>query len=351
MSERKKKNVAIIGAGWWGVEVYLPALQARPDVELVAVNRLNQDALDQIVERFGVPRGYTDVDEMLAKEDLDAVVITSPHVLHYEHARAAIEAGCHVLVDKPMTTNAGHARELVRRAKAKGVEILVPYGWNYLPFATTASDLIKSGRIGEVRHASCLMATHTYDLFGGRGLAEASEHMFQPQKSTWADPERAGGYGWGQLSHALGLLFRLIDLAPTEVYGLQTKSDAGVDLCDAAVLTLENGARCSVSGSALVPKHCSYQMDVRVYGSDGMLLIDMERTRMELRRFDGTDEVVLDLGPADGQYFAVEPINRLAEVCHGVHERIEADGLVGQRAIEVLDAMYRSFASGKVETV
>lgn len=345
-----KSKIAIIGAGWWGVEVYVPALLENPDVDLVAVNRRNQGALDDILAKFDIPCGYTDHREMLQNEELDAVVITSPHTAHFEHARDALEAGCHVLIDKPMTTNADDARALVKLAQEKGLEILIPYGWNYKDFATTASDLIADGRIGEVRHVACQMATFTFDLFGGDGLSEAADHMFQPNKSTWADPDNAGGYGWGQLSHALGLLFRLVDLEPAEVYALDFKSAANVDLLDSAVLTFSNGAKASLSGSALVPKHCSYQLDIRIFGSEGMLLIDMERTRMELRRFD-KDDVVLDLAPDAGQYMAVEPINRLAEVCHGTAKTIEANGIVGMRAIEVLDAMYRSFKSGKPEAV
>lgn len=345
-----KSKIAIIGAGWWGVEVYVPALLENQDVDFVAVNRRNQTALDEILTKFDIPRGYTDYKEMLAQENLDAVVITSPHTLHFEHARDALEAGCHVLIDKPMTTSASDARALVELAKEKGREIIIPYGWNYKDFATTASELIANGRIGEVRHVTCQMATFTYDLFGGQGLEEAADHMFQPNKSTWADPDKAGGYGWGQLSHALGLLFRLVDLEPAEVYALDVKSAANVDLLDSAVLTFANGAKASLSGSALVPKHCSYQLDIRIFGSEGMLLIDMERTRMELRRFD-EDDVVLDLAPDAGQYMAVEPINRLAEVCQGTAKTIEANGVVGLRAIEVLDAMYRSFKSGKPEAV
>ena len=345
-----KSKIAIIGAGWWGVEVYVPALLENKSVDFVAVNRRNQVALDEILEQFDIPCGYTDHQEMLDKEDLDAVVITSPHTLHFEHAKSALEAGCHVLVDKPMTTSAEDARELVRLAKEKNLEILIPYGWNYKEFATTAAELIANGRIGEVQNVNCQMATFTFDLFGGLGLKEASDHMFQPNKSTWADPDNAGGYGWGQLSHSLGLLFRLVDLEPATVYALNTKSAANVDLTNSAVMTFKNGAHATISGSALVPKHCSYQLDIRIFGTEGMLLIDMERTRMELRRFD-KDDVILDLTPDAGQYMAVEPIHRLAEVCQGTAKTIEANGIVGMRAIEALDAMYRSFKSGNPETI
>lgn len=345
-----KARIGLIGAGWWGVEVYVPALLAHRGADLVAVNRRDRAALDRITQRFGIPEGYTDAAEMLARARLDAVVITSPHTLHFEHAEAALKAGCHVLIDKPMTTSATDARSLVALADRLGRQILIPYGWNYKPFVTQAAELIAQGQVGTIRHVTCNMATFTYDLFGGHGLAEARDAMFKPATSTWADPDRAGGYGWGQLSHALGLMFRLVDLAPKEVYAVCTRSDAQVDLTDAAILTFANGARASISGSALLPKHCSYQLEVTVFGTEGMLALDMERTRMELRRMDGRD-VVLDLAADAGQYAAVEPINRLIEVCHGTAAVIEADGTVGARAIEVLDAMYRSIRSGKAEAV
>ena len=345
-----RSKIAMIGAGWWGVEVYVPALLENPDVDFVAINRRDQGALNKILANYDIARGYTDYRDMLQSEDLDAVVITSPHTLHFEHARHALDARCHVLVDKPMTTCAADARTLVEVAKKNNREILIPYGWNYKDFVTSAATLIADGRIGEIRHITCQMATFTFDLFGGDGLSEAADHMFQPNTSTWADPDKAGGYGWGQLSHALGLLFRLVDLEPLEIYARETQSAAHVDLLDAAILTFSNGANATLSGSALVPKHCAYQLDIRVFGSEGMLVVDMERSRMELRRFDKED-VVLNLAPNAGEYMAIEPINRLAQVCQGKADNTEATGIIGMRAIEVLDAMYRSFKSGRAEAI
>ena len=147
-----KSKIAMIGAGWWGVEVYVPALLENPDVDFVAINRRDQGALDKILANYDIARGYTDYRNMLQSEDLDAVVITSPHTLHFEHARNALDAGCHVLVDKPMTTCAADARTLVEVAKKNNREILIPYGWNYKDFVTSAATLIADGRIGEIRH-------------------------------------------------------------------------------------------------------------------------------------------------------------------------------------------------------
>lgn len=350
MSENRKARIGVIGAGWWGVEVYVPALIDHPDVDLVAVNRRSRDALDKIIQTFGIAKGYTDHAEMLAAEDLDGVVVVSPHPMHFRHAMDALAAGAHVLIDKPMTTDAAEARQLVQTAEAKGLQIVVPYGWNFKDFTRKAAALVAGGRVGEVRHVACQMASPTRDLFGGEGLVETKDHMFRPPASTWADPDRSGGYGWGQLSHALGLMLRVTGLAPSEIFAMGGKSPSGVDYYDAATLRCESGATVAISGAATVPKQCGYQLDIRIFGTEGMLLLDVERERLELRRDDGDDDIT-DVPAGAGDYKCVEPIARLAEICLGTARVNEAPGLIGQRAVEVLDAMYRSMASGRIEAV
>jgi predicted dehydrogenase len=345
-----KARIAVLGAGWWGAEVYIPALLANPDAALTAVNRRNPYALRQLTETFAIPAGYTDYRELLAKVPLDGAIIVSPHTVHFEQAMACLEAGLHVLVDKPMSTSTADARAMVAKASAIGRQIVVPYGWNFKDFTRQAVDLVAAGRLGEVRHISCQMASPTGDLFGGDGLVETASHMFQPERSTWADPANAGGYGWGQLSHALGLMFAVSGLAPLQVFAMGGKSKAGVDYYDALTVRMTNGATAAISGAATVPKHCGYQVDVRIFGTEGMLLLDVERERMELRRNDRED-VVLDLKPGDGSYLAIEPVDRLVDICLGRAARNEAPGTVGMRAVEVLDAMHRSIASGRVEGV
>lgn len=343
-----KARIAVLGAGWWASLVYIPELLKRPDVDLVAVSRLGAAELAQVQRQFGIAKGYEDYRALLAAERPDAVVIASPHTVHHEMAKAALEAGAHVLVDKPMTASAAHARELVALADARGLEIVIPYGWNFKDFTRAAMRLMAEGRVGEVRHVVCQMASPTRDLFAGEGLVETTGHLFRPQVSTWADPAKAGGYGWGQLSHALGLMFALVDLPPEEVVAMQGKSPAGVDWYDAALLRFAGGATAAISGASTVPKHAGYQVDIRIFGTEGMLLLDIERERMELRRDDGED-VVMEIPKGAGAYQCVEPVERLAQICLGAATANEAPGIVGMRAVEVLDAMYRSFRSGRAE--
>ncbi|RUT34875.1 Gfo/Idh/MocA family oxidoreductase [Arsenicitalea aurantiaca] len=345
-----KVNIGVIGAGWWASLSHIPALIANPHVDIVAVNRPDREGLDRVAAEFALSHAYTDAAEMLAKEDLAGVVIASPHILHAEHARLALEKGLHVLIEKPMATRAEDAQQLVALAGKKGVQIIMPYGWNYKPILDTAHRLVAEGWVGEVRHVVAQMASALADLFGGEPMVETKDHLFRPPVSTWADPEKSGGYGWGQLTHGLGALFRIVDLEPTGVFARTGLSPAGVDYYDAAVVEFANGATMALSGAATVPKSRGYQIDIRIFGTEGMLLFDIERARVEAIRHDGQTHV--EQLPADaGDYEQVAPITRFVDICRGVPTVNPADGTIGMRATLVLDAMYRSARSGRMEEV
>ena len=347
---RRKARIGVIGAGWWAAVNHLPALKANRDCEIVAVNRLGSPELAELQRKFEVPRGFEDYRAMLDEVPMDGVVISSPHVLHHEHAVAALDKGCHLLVEKPLTTTAADARDLVAKADAAGKQVIVPYGWNFKDWTDEARTLVASGEIGRIEHVVLQMASALEDLFAGQPMKETEGHMFRPPASTWADPARAGGYGWGQLVHALGLLFRIADLEPSRVFAMTGKSPTGADFYDAAVMQFANGATASISGSATSPKHRGNQIDLRIFGSEGVLLLDIERERLEVGRRDGRD-IVVDMPPGSGAYSCEKPLNTLVDICLGLQVENQSPGMVGMRAVEVLDALYRSARSARLEEV
>ncbi|CAM5763836.1 hypothetical protein LMIY3S_00945 [Labrys miyagiensis] len=346
----RKARIGVIGAGWWAAVNHIPVLKANPDCEIVAVNRFGTEELKELQQAFDIPLGFEDWRRMLDEVPMDGVVIASPHTFHHEHAAAALARGCHVVVEKPLTTSAGDARDLVRRAIDARREIIVPTGWNFKDWAEKARELVQDGEIGEVQHAVLQMASALEDLLAGRPMQETEGHMFRPPASTWADPKRAGGYGWGQLVHALGLFFRVTELEASEVFAATGKSSAGVDYYDSAVLRFVNGATAAISGAATVPKHRGFQIDLRLFGSEGMLLLDIERERLEVRRRDGRDTVV-PMAPGEGGYSCEAPLATLVDLCLGRPVANRSPGHTGMRAVEVLDALYRSAASGRMEAV
>lgn len=345
-----KVNIGVIGAGWWATLSHIPALRANPHVGLVAVNRPDAEGMEKVVASFPGVKPYFDAAEMLANETLHGVVVASPHVLHAEHAQLALSRGLPTLIEKPMATSAADARALLATANANNTQIILPYGWNFRPIVETAHQLVADGWVGEVRHVVAQMASALADLFGGEPMVETKEHLFRPPVSTWADPKKSGGYGWGQLTHGLGALFRIVDLDPARVFAKTGLSPAGVDFYDAAVVEFTNGATMALSGSATVPKSRGYQIDIRIFGTEGMMLFDIERARVEVIRHDGKTHIA-DLGPKAGDYEQVAPITLLVDLARGQKVPNPADGVVGMRSSVLLDAMYRSAKSGRMEDV
>lgn len=341
-------RVGVIGAGWWASTLHLPELKADSRVTIAAISRLGRAELDRVCAAFGAQAGYEDYEEMLARERMDAVIVASPHTLHYRHASAALARGCHVLVEKPMTTSAREAQHLVRLAEEKRLALMVAYGFNFCPMVERARELLAEGTIGTVRHLNLHMASPLEDLFSGKGLLEASAAMFQPAASTWADPANAGGYGWGQLTHALGVLFYVADLEPLDVFARIQSSASGVDMSDAASITFTNGATGALSGSGLLPKHLPIQLNVRFLGSKGTLLLDVDGERLEVHRSDGSSSA-MPVPTGTGLYPAAAPIRAFIDLCCGARRDNPAPGVVGQRSTEVLDALYRSATSQRVE--
>src|SRR5262249_31266432 len=243
------------------------------------VCRLGRAELEQVRDRFGFRFATENAEELVFHPGLDAVVVTSPHTLHYEHARLALEHGLHVLCEKPMCIHGDHARELVRLAQEKGLHLLVPYGWHYKPFVQQAKRWMDEGAVGQVQYMLCHMASPIRRMLQGERMdvsgvsGQAGGVLFEPDPRTWADPTLAGGgYGQAQLSHSTGMLCWLTGLVPELVYALMTAPDSQVDLYDAVSVRFAGGAIGTVSGAGTVPPTgaAQYQVDLRIFGSEGL---------------------------------------------------------------------------------
>src|SRR5690348_813921 len=95
-------RIAVVGTGWWSIEHHIPSLLATSDAELVALVDPNAAKLARVAERYGIDRVHLDATELIAAGDLDGVIIATPHATHYDLAAQALDAGLHVLVEKPM---------------------------------------------------------------------------------------------------------------------------------------------------------------------------------------------------------------------------------------------------------
>lgn len=349
---RQKVRLGFIGACWWATSNHMPIFAQRDDVEMAAVCRIGAAELAAVRDRFRFGFATQEYRELL-DQPLDAVVVSSPHTLHYEHANAALARGLHVLVEKPMTTHADQAWNLVEHARAAGKHLLVPYGWNYKPFVIEAQRLLADGGVGDIEYVLCHMASPIRGLLDRHDVGEAvgGTGLFPPDAATWGDPAVAGGgYGHAQLTHATGMLFFLTPLRASRVYAEMSAPGSAVELYDALSVRFSSGATGVVSGAGSVPPGSGFQVDIRIFGRDGMLLVDVERERVELRRRDGRD-VTLSIAAGTGAYDCTVPPARFIELILGQSSENSSPGEVAARSVELLDAAYRSARSGRAEAV
>lgn len=158
-------RMGIVGVGTVVQRGILPHL-TQPDVaDRVAVVAVADPVIDRARDtaaRFGVPTAVASLDELLAIDGLDAVTIASPIGLHFAHARAALEAGRHVHLNKTMSTTVAEADELIARAARYGLRIVASPGEVLRPHVQRTRELIESGTIGPVAWAVCGAAFETY---------------------------------------------------------------------------------------------------------------------------------------------------------------------------------------------
>ena len=231
-------RVGIVGAGSWAALAHIPAVLAHPNASLAGVADRDPERLAMTADHHGIRERYADHRELIASGELDALVVATPHATHYEVARDALDAGLHVLVEKPMTVRAADAKDLDARARAAGLHLVVGYTNQFAPGAIAARSLVQRGELGEITLVSGLFTSGLEDILTGfpsedSSYAQASP-IGGPGAATYADPARSGGgQGQSQATHALGMLAWITGLRARRVAALMSNRGAAVDLIDA----------------------------------------------------------------------------------------------------------------------
>lgn len=149
MKTIKPLRVGIVGCGE-AAQWHISAMLKINNVELVTICDRNEDLARGVAERFHINRYYADFSEMLDREKVDMVDICTPPQTHPVLATQAMEAGCHVLTEKPMALNLKEADEMIEAAKANQVQLGVVHNELFLPVVMRARSMVSDGVIGDV---------------------------------------------------------------------------------------------------------------------------------------------------------------------------------------------------------
>lgn len=189
-------RLGVLGTGALSQIVHLPILTRRDDAEVVAVSDRDRAKAETIAERFGVARVGTHED-LLADPDIDAVVVSTPNHLHREQAVAAVRAGKHALVERPLAFTGEGVEEVIEAAEEAGRTVAVGMSHRYRPDMGALRSFVAGGELGEVYAVRCAWLNRRLPL----------------ARITWRQrPEEAGGGVLMDLGvQALDLCLWLID--------------------------------------------------------------------------------------------------------------------------------------------
>jgi predicted dehydrogenase len=225
-------------------------------------------------EELGIAanRTYDNFESMAKAESemddgIDVVSIVTPNHVHYDAARAFLEAGIHVICDKPLTTDAAQARELANLAETKGLLFAVTYNYSGYPMIRQAQELVASGALGDIR---VIQVEYPQDW-----LTTATENSGDNKQAEWrTDPTRAGSGGCiGDIgTHAYHLASYVTGLKLESLCAELTTFVDGRQLDDNAQIMLRfaGGARGLLWASQVAPGN-ENALHLRVYGSEGGL--------------------------------------------------------------------------------
>jgi predicted dehydrogenase len=243
---------------------------------LKAVAGRSEDALRGFAARFGFERYYTDYKLMIKDPGIDIIDNVTPNYMHAEPTIEAMEAGKHVIVEKPMAMNSREAYEMVRVAERTGVINMVAHNYRFVPAIVLARQLIGSGSLGRIYHFRA--------LYLQQSLANPEAPM------TWRLRREYAGYGTiadlgshvidlaryliGEVVSVNGTLYTFNRFRVNQATGV--REEVNVDEGFTAILRFENGAFGLIEASKLATGHYN-SLIIEVNGSEGSIRFDLER--------------------------------------------------------------------------
>lgn len=348
----KKVRIGIIGAGWWATSAHIPAVKSHPGADLLAIQSREKANCEKIARDFGVKHAFVDFRELLAVKELDAVIVASTPNVHFAQARAALERGLHVLIEKPMTFTVEEARELVETAAHKELQLLVSCPWHYTAHGKEARRLIRSGALGQIKMISILMTNPIDKLL--RGINTSPTHgmnnvYIEPCRGSYNDPDVAGGGQiYCQVSHVAAYVTFLTGLRPSAVYSRFDYDGSQNDIYNALTVTLENGALASIATTAATPLS-ERNYEVRVFGSKAILQLELWRGTMTLIDFADKRTEFKPLAPRE-TYPEQSPALNFIDTVLGKAAN-GSPGELGLASMEIIEAACESARTNRCERI
>jgi len=302
-TEQRSIGVAVVGTGF-GEKIHIPGFQAHPRTQLVAVYHRDLDKAKAIASTHNIPHACDRLEDALALPDVAAVSISTPPFLHYEMAKTVLQAGKHLLLEKPMTLSVVEARELYQLATAKGVVAMMDFEFRFVPAWQLLAEYLAEGYVGQKRLVKIDW------LVSSRADAQRPWNWYAQKDKGGGALGAVGSHAFDYISWLFGPVNRLSAQLSTAIPERLDPADGGklkpVDADDTCILMLElaDGTPCQVCISSVTYQGRGHF--VEVYGDRGTLVLGSDNQKDYVHGFH------LLAAPAGKTLAEVEIPNRLA---------------------------------------
>ena len=286
-------NLCAIGTG--AITKSMLKEYARSDVlHVTAIYSRKEETGRAMAEEFGIPRVFTDMNEMLSDPDIDMVYVASPNSIHYGQAKAALLAGKHVICEKPFAPTVAEADDLIRIAKEKGLFLFEAITTAHHPhYAYVKENLPKLGKLKLVTATFCQFSSRYPALLAGK-VSPVLDHAF------------AGGALMDINLYNIHFVVGLFG-APKSVRYFPNRHETGVDTSGIVILEYED-FQCQCTGA----KDSAARNGVQIIGEDGYIEVtpiasNCQNVELNIRG----QEPVTSHYPENAWYYEVQDISRI----------------------------------------
>jgi predicted dehydrogenase len=332
----KKVRWGVLGAANIAVKKVIPSMQAGENCEITAIASRSLEKAKQAAKALNIPKFYGSYEELLADADIEAIYIPLPNDQHLEWASKAAQAGKHVLCEKPLGLNAAEVRRLIEIRDETGVKIQEAFMVRTHPQWLAVRDLIRTGRIGDLRTINCFFS------------------YFNDDKSNIRNKSEMGGGALMDIGcYCINLSRFIFEDEPRKVVSLiERDAETGIDKLTSAMLDFPRGQAVFTCSTQLVP----YQR-LHFLGTKGRIEVEIPvntptDTPTRIYIDDGSDLYGKNIETIEfeaANQFMIQGDLFSQAVRENSEQRISLEDSFKNMA--VIDAVFRSAKSGNWESL
>ncbi|WP_245947601.1 Gfo/Idh/MocA family protein [Bacillus taeanensis] len=337
-------KIGVIGCGSIAQHRHLLEYAVNDAVEIAAVCDIVQERAEEIAEKYGA-KAYTSYEELLANKEIDAVSVCTPNYLHAPISIAALNAGKHVLCEKPMATSQQEAEAMIEAAKRNGKKLMIAHNQRFVSSHQKARKLIENGEIGKI---------YSFRTAFGHGGPEG--WSVEGKEGWFFQKEKAFIGAMGDLGvHKTDLIRYLLGEEVTEVAGFvetSAKDFSDVDDNAVCVLKMESGIIGTLAASwSYVGKEDNSTI---IYGEKAILRLEDDPTHSLVVQYQNGEVVKYELGKIQSNESGGQVNSHIVEqfvncVLHDTEPPVS--GEEGMKSLQVILAALESNETKKIARV